>query len=840
MDDDQQFCLRWNNHQSTLISVIDTLLENGTLVDCTLAAEGKFLKAHKVVLSACSPYFATLLSQQYDKHPIFILKDVKFQELRAMMDYMYRGEVNISQDQLAALLKAAESLQIKGLSDNRSSSSAGTGGGAQKGDATAVKSLQPPVPASKASGLTIENKRSLKSELHESDMSGSREGSSSPTSRKRKKVRRRSVDTNNLLIDNHDQHSNSSSHSMHTGSGANVAALAVTGTTAANVAASSLSSSSSTAAAGSNSSANVLSVAAVAAAAALKKTETVQQAAAETLKLQKQQQQAAAAAAAAAQSSDDDERCGGPGSVATGTEHDDGNDLSDNEHDGDGGSSVKSGSRHHHLRDGSRRGKMSTSSMGEMMIEPKSEYEDVQDENVEDLTMDDEDLMDELDQPGPSHGGDVSSQGYAQWPMEREQNEAFIAAQDAVGGQHRDAQVSVPVGEAGDIDGGRPLVGGTEGAAAAAAAATAQDEDDDPGNEPGHDDGAAATVLANAAASGNLGSGSSSVGTVTTIANSGTAGNSVVDSKGALIQGCTGSSSSASSSSSTSSNSSSASNSNSSHSCAGVGSVSATGNSDAAAAAIAMALNQQQPANISVGSSAAAAAAAVVAFVGGPLMAEYIKSDVGVTFPLSATQPSPPIGSSGGGGGGGVDAGEGSSHKQQQLVSSLKLQSQTQPLALQHHQQQSQTAALPLLSPKSPPIDEQPCDLRMLTPATYLREFASSVKPESFAAAAATAIKLAATANTGSASTTAALPMPMFKGISMTTPPPPPMAMPSPIVGGTYSCTRCGNSYARPHSLNRHIRFECGVEPKFECPVCHKKSKHKHNLVLHMRTHQHR
>uniref|UniRef100_A0A182PKQ7 BTB domain-containing protein n=1 Tax=Anopheles epiroticus TaxID=199890 RepID=A0A182PKQ7_9DIPT len=412
MDDDQQFCLRWNNHQSTLISVFDTLLENGTLVDCTLAAEGKFLKAHKVVLSACSPYFATLLSQQYDKHPIFILKDVKFQELRAMMDYMYRGEVNISQDQLAALLKAAESLQIKGLSDNRSSSSSGAaaGGGVhsqqqhqKQSDAPAAKSLQPPVPASKASGLTIENKRSLKSELLESDVSGSREGSTSPTSRKRKKVRRRSVDTNNLLIDNHDQHSNSSSHSMHTAGGANATA-SVAASAPANAA--SLSSTSSTAAAGSNSSANVLSVAAVAAAAVLKKTETVQQQqAAETLKLQKQQ----AAAAAAAQSSDDDERCG-PGSVATGTEHDDGNDLSDNEHDGDGGSSVKSGSRHHHLRDGRRRGKTSTSSMGEMMIEPKSEYEDVQDENVEDLTMDDEDLMDELDQAGPSHGGDVSSQ----------------------------------------------------------------------------------------------------------------------------------------------------------------------------------------------------------------------------------------------------------------------------------------------------------------------------------------------------------------------------------------------------------------------------------------------
>lgn len=61
MEDDQQFCLRWNNHQSTLIQNFDTLLESGTLVDCTLAAEGKYLKAHKVVLSACSPYFEVSL-----------------------------------------------------------------------------------------------------------------------------------------------------------------------------------------------------------------------------------------------------------------------------------------------------------------------------------------------------------------------------------------------------------------------------------------------------------------------------------------------------------------------------------------------------------------------------------------------------------------------------------------------------------------------------------------------------------------------------------------------------------------------------------------------------------
>ncbi|XP_053974125.1 longitudinals lacking protein-like isoform X17 [Hylaeus volcanicus] len=223
MEDDQQFCLRWNNHQSTLIQNFDTLLESGTLVDCTLAAEGKYLKAHKVVLSACSPYFEGLLSEHYDKHPVFILKDVKFKELKAMMDYMYRGEVNISQDQLAALLKAAESLQIKGLSESKTGGSSKTETRQQKvvPQATAP-SLDIP---HASSGLTIEKNKvprqavppmaqgSVGDLLEESSSPqlpkglSSREGSQSPTSRKRKRFRRRSVGED--TIENHEA-SNSS------------------------------------------------------------------------------------------------------------------------------------------------------------------------------------------------------------------------------------------------------------------------------------------------------------------------------------------------------------------------------------------------------------------------------------------------------------------------------------------------------------------------------------------------------------------------------------------------------------------------------------------------------
>ncbi|XP_029036947.1 longitudinals lacking protein-like isoform X21 [Osmia bicornis bicornis] len=219
MEDDQQFCLRWNNHQSTLIQNFDTLLESGTLVDCTLAAEGKYLKAHKVVLSACSPYFEGLLSEHYDKHPVFILKDVKFKELKAMMDYMYRGEVNISQDQLAALLKAAESLQIKGLSESKTS-------GSNKMD-TRQQKVVPQVTAAPcdipqgAPGLTIEkNKVPTRQNLPQGSVGdlpedsaspqippkglSSREGSQSPTSRKRKRFRRRSIGEDNNSMENHE------------------------------------------------------------------------------------------------------------------------------------------------------------------------------------------------------------------------------------------------------------------------------------------------------------------------------------------------------------------------------------------------------------------------------------------------------------------------------------------------------------------------------------------------------------------------------------------------------------------------------------------------------------
>ncbi|KAF4517214.1 hypothetical protein B566_EDAN005268 [Ephemera danica] len=111
----QQICLKWNSFQSNIVTSFEHLWEEEGLVDVTLASEGQCIRAHKVILSACSPFFRRIFETNPCQHPVIILQDVHFPELEALLCFVYKGEVNIEQDDLPALLKAAESLQIRGL-----------------------------------------------------------------------------------------------------------------------------------------------------------------------------------------------------------------------------------------------------------------------------------------------------------------------------------------------------------------------------------------------------------------------------------------------------------------------------------------------------------------------------------------------------------------------------------------------------------------------------------------------------------------------------------------------------------------------------------------------------
>ncbi|XP_018010400.1 broad-complex core protein isoforms 1/2/3/4/5 isoform X3 [Hyalella azteca] len=107
--------LKWNHHRSTFLHVLANIRRKESYSDVTLACAGKFYPAHKLVLSTCSEYFEEMFERTQCKHPVIVLKDIGADDLEALLSYMYDGEVNVLQENLSSLIKAAECLKIKGL-----------------------------------------------------------------------------------------------------------------------------------------------------------------------------------------------------------------------------------------------------------------------------------------------------------------------------------------------------------------------------------------------------------------------------------------------------------------------------------------------------------------------------------------------------------------------------------------------------------------------------------------------------------------------------------------------------------------------------------------------------
>jgi len=119
----EKFCLRWNDFETNISVAFRELREEKDFFDVTLACDDSQIQAHKVILSACSPFFRNVLRKNPHQHPLLYLKGVKYKELLAVLNFMYMGEVNVAQEELNSFLAVAEDLRVKGLTQNNSDSS---------------------------------------------------------------------------------------------------------------------------------------------------------------------------------------------------------------------------------------------------------------------------------------------------------------------------------------------------------------------------------------------------------------------------------------------------------------------------------------------------------------------------------------------------------------------------------------------------------------------------------------------------------------------------------------------------------------------------------------------
>jgi len=111
----EKFCLRWNDFENNISTAFKELRDDKDFFDVTLACDDHQLQAHKVILSACSPFFRSVLKKNPHQHPLLYLKGVKYEDILSVLNFMYHGEVNVAQEQLNSFLAVAEDLQVKGL-----------------------------------------------------------------------------------------------------------------------------------------------------------------------------------------------------------------------------------------------------------------------------------------------------------------------------------------------------------------------------------------------------------------------------------------------------------------------------------------------------------------------------------------------------------------------------------------------------------------------------------------------------------------------------------------------------------------------------------------------------
>lgn len=97
MPEPQQYSLKWNNYLRQLTYALDSHREHDEFVDVSLFCDGRKIKAHKVVLSACSSYFKEIFVENPHPHPVIIFKFIKYEDLNSIIKFMYQVSKRLKQ-----------------------------------------------------------------------------------------------------------------------------------------------------------------------------------------------------------------------------------------------------------------------------------------------------------------------------------------------------------------------------------------------------------------------------------------------------------------------------------------------------------------------------------------------------------------------------------------------------------------------------------------------------------------------------------------------------------------------------------------------------------------------
>ena len=113
----ETYTLNWYTFSDHLQLMFKNLYDEREYSDVTLVCDDQTqFKAHKIVLSACSPVFKKIIDNNPSQHPLIYLMGVQSYEMESILQFMYLGEGRFYYERMEEFLKCAKDLEVKEIS----------------------------------------------------------------------------------------------------------------------------------------------------------------------------------------------------------------------------------------------------------------------------------------------------------------------------------------------------------------------------------------------------------------------------------------------------------------------------------------------------------------------------------------------------------------------------------------------------------------------------------------------------------------------------------------------------------------------------------------------------
>ena len=109
--------LTWKTFPEHLQLVFRDFYHEDRYTDLTLVSDDQSqFKAHRIVLSACSPVFKKIIDNNPSQHPLIYLRGIQSYEIESILQFMYLGEGRFYYERMEEFTKVAKDLEVTGIS----------------------------------------------------------------------------------------------------------------------------------------------------------------------------------------------------------------------------------------------------------------------------------------------------------------------------------------------------------------------------------------------------------------------------------------------------------------------------------------------------------------------------------------------------------------------------------------------------------------------------------------------------------------------------------------------------------------------------------------------------